>query len=205
MRWMLLAQIAKKNASNQVPIKSVANGTSSCYDCRRSYSLFRNKLWTPSEDIIYRKNLDVICQSNVFFYTVLNVDRYSHFLPYVTKSKITDKAEEHFRAFLQIENLLFKESYDSVIRFKVPTTVKVSSADTNLFNHLTTEWIIEEKTGCINVDFYISFRLKNMVYQNFMRMYIQEMGKKILYAFIREARMNSLRNVDVLFRHLLQR
>ncbi|GAB64465.1 hypothetical protein PCYB_011980, partial [Plasmodium cynomolgi strain B] len=205
MRGTPLGQIAKKNAPSQVLLKSLMNDSSSCCTCRRSYSLFSNKIWTPTEDIIYRKNLDVICQSHVFFYTVLNVDRYSHFLPYVTKSKITDKAEEHFRAFLQIENLFFKESYDSVIRFKVPTTVKVSSADTNLFNHLTTEWIIEEKTGCINVDFYISFRLKNKVYQNFMRMYIQEMGKKILYAFIREARVNSLRNVDMLFRHLLQR
>ncbi|CAA9986195.1 conserved Plasmodium protein, unknown function [Plasmodium knowlesi strain H] len=205
MRWMPLAQFVKKNAPSQALIRSVVNGSSNCYSCRRNYSLFRKKLWTPTEDIIYRKNLDVICQSHVFFYTVLNVDRYSHFLPYVTKSRITEKTEEQFKAFLQIENLFFKESYDSVIRFKVPTTVKVSSADTNLFNHLTTEWIIEDKTGCINVDFYISFRLRNMVYQNFMRMYIQEMGKKILYAFIREARMNSLRNIDVLFRHLLKR
>ncbi|EUD66612.1 hypothetical protein C922_02933 [Plasmodium inui San Antonio 1] len=205
MRGMPPARLAKKNAPSQAFVKRVVNATRSSCVCRRRYSLFRNKVWTPAEDVTYRKNLDIIFQSHVFFYTVLNVDRYSHFLPYVTKSKITDKKEDHFRAFLQIENLLFKESYHSVIRFKVPTTVKVSSADTNLFNHLNTEWIIEEKPGCINVDFCISFRLKNLVYQNFMRMYIQEMGKKILYAFIEEAQRNSVKNVDVLFRHLLQR
>ncbi|CAG9484979.1 unnamed protein product [Plasmodium vivax] len=208
MRGTPLAHIAKKNAPSQALVQSVTTGSRCSYRgyhrCR-SYSLFRNQLWTPSEDVTYRKSLDVICQSHVFFYTVLDVDRYSHFLPYVTKSKITHKAEQHFRAVLQIENLLFRESYDSLIRFKVPTTVKVSSADTNLFSHLTTEWVIEEKPGCIHVDFYISFRLKNRVYQNFMRMYIREMGKKILHAFIREARANSARDVDSLFRHLLER
>ncbi|KJP85198.1 hypothetical protein AK88_05157, partial [Plasmodium fragile] len=124
MRGMPLGQIIKKNSPSQALIKSAIHHDSSCCACKRRFSFFRSKLWSPTENIIYRKNLDISCKSHVFFYTVLNVDRYSHFLPYVTKSKITDKAEEHFKAVLQIENLLFKESYDSVIRFKVPTTVK---------------------------------------------------------------------------------
>lgn len=37
-----------------------------------------------SKEIIYRKNVDIICKNNIFFYTILNVDEYKHFLPYVT-------------------------------------------------------------------------------------------------------------------------
>ncbi|GAW78962.1 hypothetical protein, conserved [Plasmodium gonderi] len=198
MRGIALSQIVKNNTSNKtIHAKNKINS--------RCYSLFKNKIWNPSEDITYRKNINIICDSHVFFYTILNVDRYSHFLPYVTKSKITEKLEEQFKAVLHIQNIFFKEKYDSLIRFKYPTNITVSSADTNLFNHLITEWIIEQKPDCINVHFYINFRLKNRIYQNFMNMYIRKLGNMILYAFIKEARANSFKNVDLLFPHLLDK
>ncbi|SBT75197.1 coenzyme Q-binding protein COQ10 homolog, mitochondrial, putative [Plasmodium ovale] len=170
----------------------------------RCYSTFMSKFVTQN-DIIYRNNIDVRCKRDIFFYTVLNVDNYKYFLPYITDSKITEKTERYLKANLQMENILFKEKYNSLIHFSFPKTITVSSLDTNIFHHLLTEWIITEKTGCINVDFYINFRLKNNIYQNFMHMYIKELGKKILYSFIRESRANSLKNVDALLRSLIKK
>ncbi|ETW38478.1 hypothetical protein PFTANZ_00838, partial [Plasmodium falciparum Tanzania (2000708)] len=51
-------------------------------------------------------------------------------------SKITEKNKEYFKANLQIENIFFKEKYDSLIQFIYPTTITVSSEDTNIFHHL---------------------------------------------------------------------
>ncbi|SCM24867.1 conserved Plasmodium protein, unknown function [Plasmodium chabaudi chabaudi] len=162
---------------------------------KRSYSILLDKFMNTKE-IIYRKNVDIFCKNNIFFYTILNVDEYKNFLPYVTDSEITYKCEEYFNAVLQIENIIFKERYKSIIKYKYPTTITVSSHDTNLFYHLITEWDIKDKQDYINVDFYINFRLKNKLYQNFMNLYIKELGRNILYAFIKEAKSNSLKNVD---------
>ncbi|SBT74759.1 coenzyme Q-binding protein COQ10 homolog, mitochondrial, putative [Plasmodium malariae] len=170
----------------------------------RRFSSFQNK-FIKNKEIIYRNNVDIVCKSHIFFCTILNVDGYKHFLPYVTDSKITEKAERHFKAILQIENILFKEKYNSIIKFNYPTTITVSSEDSKLFNHLITRWIIKEKQNCINVDFYINFRLKNIIYQNFMNLYIKELGKKILYAFIKESQGNNLKNMDDFFPNLIKK
>ncbi|CRG98456.1 conserved Plasmodium protein, unknown function [Plasmodium relictum] len=163
----------------------------------RKFSLFQNKLLNlKTNDIIYRNNIDIVSKNDFFFYTILNVDRYKYFLPY--DSKITEKNKEYFKAILEIENILFKEKYTSLIHFKYPSTITVSSEDTNVFHHLITEWKIKEKKNCINIDFYINFRLKNKIYQNFMNLYIKELGKKILYSFIKESKENGLKNIDVL-------
>ncbi|CAX64103.1 hypothetical protein PFAG_01961 [Plasmodium falciparum Santa Lucia] len=171
------------------------------YDIKRNFTIFQNS-FIKTNDIVYRKNIDIVCAKDLFFYTILNVDRYKYFLPYVTDSKITEKNKEYFKANLQIENIFFKEKYDSLIQFIYPTTITVSSEDTNIFHHLITEWIIKEKKNCINIDFYINFRLKNKIYQNFMNLYIKELGKKILYSFINESKSNSYKNTDVL--HLIK-
>ncbi|VWU52817.1 conserved protein, unknown function, partial [Hepatocystis sp. ex Piliocolobus tephrosceles] len=71
----------------------------------------------------------------------------------------------------------------------------VSSEDTHLFYHLITKWVLEQKKNYINVNFYISFRLKNIIYQNFMNLYIKEVGEKVLYSFIKESKSNSVKNL----------
>ncbi|KOB60898.1 hypothetical protein PFHG_02631 [Plasmodium falciparum HB3] len=159
------------------------------YDIKRNFTIFQNS-FIKTNDIVYRKNIDIVCAKDLFFYTILN------------DSKITEKNKEYFKANLQIENIFFKEKYDSLIQFIYPTTITVSSEDTNIFHHLITEWIIKEKKNCINIDFYINFRLKNKIYQNFMNLYIKELGKKILYSFINESKSNSYKNTDVL--HLIK-
>ncbi|CDU19430.1 coenzyme Q-binding protein COQ10 homolog, mitochondrial, putative [Plasmodium yoelii] len=168
---------------------------------KRRHSILLDKFMN-SKEIIYRKNVDIICKNNIFFYTILNVDEYKHFLPYVTDSEITYKCDECFNADLQIENIFFKEKYKSIIKYKYPTTIMVSSHDTSLFYHLITEWDIKDKQNYINVNFYINFKLKNKLYQNFMNLYIKELGRNILYAFIKEAKSNSLKNVDSFFNNL---
>ncbi|EUR73173.1 hypothetical protein PFBG_02035 [Plasmodium falciparum 7G8] len=97
------------------------------YDIKRNFTIFQNS-FIKTNDIVYRKNIDIVCAKDLFFYTILNVDRYKYFLPYVT--------------------------------------------------------------------------LKNKIYQNFMNLYIKELGKKILYSFINESKSNSYKNTDVL--HLIK-
>ncbi|EWC89112.1 hypothetical protein PFNF54_02077 [Plasmodium falciparum NF54] len=86
------------------------------YDIKRNFTIFQNS-FIKTNDIVYRKNIDIVCAKDLFFYTILNVDRYKYFLPYVT-------------------NIFFKEKYDSLIQFIYPTTITVSSEDTNIFHHL---------------------------------------------------------------------
>ncbi|KNG78890.1 hypothetical protein PFMG_05006 [Plasmodium falciparum IGH-CR14] len=94
------------------------------YDIKRNFTIFQNS-FIKTNDIVYRKNIDIVCAKDLFFYTILNVDRYKYFLPYVTDSKITEKNKEYFKANLQIENIFFKEKYDSLIQFIYPTTITV--------------------------------------------------------------------------------
>lgn len=164
----------------------------------RGFSLFQHNLLFQTKDIEYQNSVDIVSKNDLFFYTVLNVDRYKHFLPHVTDSKIIEKKQNNLKAILEIKNILFKEKYVSLINYKYPSSVSVISEDTQIFHHLITEWDFKEKQNCLNINFYINFRLKNKIYHNFMNVYIKELGKKILYAFIDEAKENSSKRIDVL-------
>ncbi|VWU53120.1 coenzyme Q-binding protein COQ10 homolog, mitochondrial, putative, partial [Hepatocystis sp. ex Piliocolobus tephrosceles] len=89
----------------------------------RKYSSFLLKNLMNNNDIIYNKNIDIVCENDVFFYTILNVNNYKNFLPYVTESQISEKNKDHLKAILKIENILFKEKYKSIIKFNYPTTI----------------------------------------------------------------------------------
>ncbi|ETW43586.1 hypothetical protein PFNF135_02123 [Plasmodium falciparum NF135/5.C10] len=58
------------------------------------------------------------------------------------------------------------------------------------------------KCNFIHTYFVLYCILKNKIYQNFMNLYIKELGKKILYSFINESKSNSYKNTDVL--HLIK-
>lgn len=163
----------------------------------RSFSLFQSNVLFKTKDISYKNSIDIFAKDDLFFYTVLNVDRYKNFLPYVTDSKIVEKNKNNLKAILEIENILFKEKYVSLINYKYPSTVSVVSEDTTVFHHLITKWEFKEKQNYLNINFYINFRLKNKIYHNFMNLYISEFGKKMLYAFVEEAKKNSMKEIDI--------
>lgn len=117
----------------------------------------------------------------------------------VTNTIETDKKLQlpsSFKAKLEIGYPPIREAYISHVSMVRPETVKSISRDTNLFEYLINEWKFhpykpndqsDEMTNCCIVEFYVSFNFRSIIYNKFSDLFMDQIYKQMLSAFIKRA------------------
>lgn len=95
------------------------------------------------------------------FDVVADVSNYKHFVPWCKDSTMisTDANSKMMRAELLVGYGIFNQKYVSEIELTRPSTIKVFSKETKLFEFLNTEWKFtpsQTKTHCWVSDFVVS-------------------------------------------------
>uniref|UniRef100_A0A6P7F8U2 Coenzyme Q-binding protein COQ10 homolog A, mitochondrial-like isoform X1 n=2 Tax=Diabrotica virgifera virgifera TaxID=50390 RepID=A0A6P7F8U2_DIAVI len=134
----------------------------------------------------------LLCFSKEQMYEVVSdVQNYSTFLPFCTKSTIQNQNPDEIRVNLEIGFPPICENYTSVVTMNRPNVVFARSADGRLFEYLETVWRFSsvpegDPMTCI-VDFSIRFKFKNALYSHVASIFFGKLVKSIENAFIDEA------------------
>lgn len=103
-----------------------------------------------------------------------------------------------FKAKLEIGYPPIREAYISHVSMVRPETVKSISRDTNLFEFLINEWKFHEyrpsdqseiADDCCIVEFYVSFNFRSVIYNKFSSLFMDQIYKQMMGAFIRRAQV----------------
>lgn len=106
--------------------------------------------------------------------------------------------KKEMKARLQIGYPPIKESYVSHVTMIRPESVRAQSRDTNLFAHLINEWRFVpyvdpansavDTDGCCILEFYVSFKFHSAFYSELSSMFMDQIFKKMVSAFLSRAR-----------------
>ena len=96
---------------------------------------------------------------------VLDIDKYSNFIPYCINSKVYERNDEgeniYIIADLTIGKGIFKDTYKSDVRYnKKDDTIYVTNIDGPL-KYLENKWYFNQKMDMTEVTFDVDFELKN--------------------------------------------
>ena len=136
------------------------------------------------------------------FRVIADVNSYSQFVPYVTKSiEWEDRArnDSYKEAELEVGFLgLVTESYTSKVDMVPFSMVTTRTDDSKLFSHLTSTWRLSPgvTSNSLFVDFSVEFGFRNPAYQNLASVFLEDVVKKMMDAFTEEARSRSSRAVE---------
>ena len=118
---------------------------------------------------------------------VLDIEKYSEFVPWCLNSKIHNKTDKgnivEITADLTIGKSFFNETYKSfVIYDKSADSIHVTNMHGPL-KHLENKWFFKQKNNSSEVDFHVDFELKNKVFNILMSKSFDIALKKIADAF----------------------
>ena len=128
----------------------------------------------------------------------------------VLKDDTKTQSAKNFKARLEIGFPPIKESYVSHVSMVRPHFVKAISRDTNLFEFLINEWKFyphpvntnikntntiatsnfnhkSDEEKCCLLEFYVSFKFRNPIYSGFSTLFMDQIFKKMVTAFISRA------------------
>ena len=96
---------------------------------------------------------------------VLDIDKYSNFIPYCINSKVYERNDEGENIVIAIVKTIgkgiFKDTYKSDVRFnKKEDTIYVTNIDGPL-KYLEIRWYFNQKGNMTEVSFDVDFELKN--------------------------------------------
>ena len=130
---------------------------------------------------------------------IADVNSYSTFVPYVTRStEWPERARDdsYKEAELEVGFLgLVTESYTSKVDMVPCTMVKTRTEDSRLFSHLTSTWRLSPgvTSNSLFIDFSVEFGFRNPAYQNLASVFLEDVVKKMMDAFTEEARARASR------------
>ena len=133
------------------------------------------------------------------FRVIADVNSYSTFVPYVTRSTEWPeraRGDAYKEAELEVGFLgLVTESYTSKVDMVPCSTVTTRTEDSRLFSHLTSKWRLSPgvTSNSLFVDFSVEFGFRNPAYQNLASVFLEDVVKKMMDAFTEEARARSSR------------
>ncbi len=117
------------------------------------------------------------------FDLVADVERYPEFLPWCLESKITRQEGNIFYADLVIGYKMIREKYTSKVTLNAPDHVHVEYISGPM-KYLSNHWkFIKEDDGSCTVDFFVEFEFKNILLQNLVGVFFQEIMQRMVNAF----------------------
>ena len=130
---------------------------------------------------------EISCSKENLIKMVLDIEKYSEFIPWCLSSKIHNKIDKgnivEITADLTIGKSFFNETYKSfVIYDKSADSIHVTNMDGPLI-HLENKWFFKQKNNSSEVDFHVDFELKNKVFNILMSKSFDIALKKIADAF----------------------
>jgi coenzyme Q-binding protein COQ10 len=132
------------------------------------------------------------------FDLVLNVEKYSQFLPWVLTAKITKKINDlHFEADLVINFKGFTQKYSSDVRASKTIDgeflISVVAID-GPFKNLVNSWQFKDlPNGNCEIEFFIDFEFKSAILGKMMGMIFEKATNKMIDAF--ETRAKEIYNI----------
>jgi coenzyme Q-binding protein COQ10 len=130
---------------------------------------------------------EISCSKENLIKMVLDIEKYSEFVPWCLNSKIHNKTDKgnivEITADLTIGKSFFNETYKSfVIYDKSADSIHVTNMHGPL-KHLENKWFFKQKNNSSEVDFHVDFELKNKVFNILMSKSFDIALKKIADAF----------------------
>jgi len=134
---------------------------------------------------------EIPCSKENLIKMVLDIEKYSEFVPWCLGGKIHSKKEKDDKveiiADLTIGKSFFNETYKSyVIYDKLSNSINVTNIEGPL-KHLENKWIFKNKGNFSEVEFHVDFELKNKILNMFMIKSFNFGLKKIADAFEKRA------------------
>ena len=127
------------------------------------------------------------------FSVVSEVEKYHSFVPWCKKSVIKKRKRRNGQIVAELIvgfPPYFGESYTSKVTLVEPYLVTAVCNDLNMFNHLKTVWKfspIENELEKCKLDFAVSFEFRNSVHNYISRLFFDEVIKKNVKAFLKQA------------------
>ena len=117
---------------------------------------------------------------------VVDVSRYSEFLPWVAAARIRSNTDEELLADLVVGFKALKETFSSRV-LKTPKSKVVVEYLDGPMRHLHNQWLFEETPdGCI-VDFTVDFAFSNRIFEALAGQYFSTAIRKMTDAFVKRA------------------
>lgn len=121
---------------------------------------------------------------------VSNVEEYSQFVPWCTRSIVRHRiSENHVAAELAVGFQMLSERYTSLVTFEPYKAVRADVPNSSLFDYLINDWVFEDgpEEGTTLLTFYVEFRFRNPLYQRITDLFFNEVVKNMVNAFERRA------------------
>ncbi len=117
------------------------------------------------------------------FDLVLDVERYPEFLPWCQECHIVARSDNMLMANLVIGYKAFREWFVSRVTYDRPHAVRVEYINGPL-RYLSNTWdFTPNATGGCDVDFYVDFEFKNVIFQKVMGVFFNEIVRRMVKAF----------------------
>ena len=134
---------------------------------------------------------EISCSKENLIKMVLDIERYSEFVPWCLGGKIHSKNVKENKleitADLTIGKSFFNETYKSFVIYEKSTdSIHVTNMDGPL-KHLENRWFFKQKGNNSEVDFHVDFELKNRILNMLMIKTFHIGLKKIAQAFEQRA------------------
>ena len=131
------------------------------------------------------------CKKNQLIEIVLDIEKYSEFVPWCLKGKVYSRKESsdlvEIKADLKVGKSIINETYTSLVLFyKEKDKILVTNIDGPL-THLKNEWKFKEINNSTQLEFEIDFELKNNILNTIMKKYFNFGLNKIADAFEKRA------------------
>lgn len=142
--------------------------------------------------IEYKTVKQVNASAQRFYEWVKNVDNYSLFLPWCTKSEVLPNShkaytdtEGEFKGRLHIGFKAYNFHYDSQIEYKDFSTIISTSQGNSVFDELYSKWSIQDHTyGKWMVNYEVKMTFSNPLYSRFTRYFFDTLVVNINDAFV---------------------
>ncbi len=122
------------------------------------------------------------------FSLVAEVDKYQDFLPWCQSSVIKQREGDIFYADLVIGYKRIREKFGSKVSLDYPNRINVEYLSGPM-KYLRNYWqFIREKDGSCTIDFYVDFEFKNIILQNLMGVFFNELIRRMVTAFEQRAK-----------------
>ncbi|PIN16444.1 Oligoketide cyclase/lipid transport protein [Handroanthus impetiginosus] len=120
------------------------------------------------------------------FNVVAAVDMYEDFLPWCQRSQIIRRNPDgSFDAELEIGFKFLVESYISHVELTKPKSIKTTSSQSSLFDHLINIWEFSPGPvpGTCNLHFLVDFKFQSPFYRQIANMFFKEVVSRLVSSF----------------------
>ncbi|KAM0032712.1 putative coenzyme Q-binding protein COQ10, START [Helianthus debilis subsp. tardiflorus] len=123
---------------------------------------------------------------------VAAVDMYQDFLPWCRRSDIVKRhADGSFDAELEIGFKFLVESYISHVKLIKPKSIKTTSSQSNLFDHLINIWEFHPgpAPGTCDLRFLVDFKFRSPFYSQMASVFFKEVSSRLVGSFCERCRL----------------